>query len=87
VICSSAPDRARIVDEIAAAVRQIVPTVSPSDITGDKHLRQLGADSVDRVEIITTVLDRLGVSLPLAAFSDLTDLDAMADLLVRRVSR
>ncbi|HEY6797889.1 MAG TPA: phosphopantetheine-binding protein [Kineosporiaceae bacterium] len=84
---TSPPDRARIVEEIRDAVLRIVPTVSAADVRGDRHLRQLGADSVDRVEIILTVLDRLGTRVPLAAFSDLPDLDAMADLLAGRVVR
>jgi polyketide biosynthesis acyl carrier protein len=84
---STTADRTRILREIGAAIREIVPTVRPEDIRGDRHLRELGADSVDRVEIILAVLDRLGVTEPLASFGPLPDLDAMADLLLDRVTR
>jgi polyketide biosynthesis acyl carrier protein len=66
------------------SVREILPDVDPAGLSSDVHLRDLGADSVDRVEIIMTVLDRLGLDEPLASFTDLTDIDDMVDLLCRR---
>jgi polyketide biosynthesis acyl carrier protein len=78
---STAPSRADILAAVTASVTEILPTVPAEQVTGDKHLKDLGADSVDRVEIIMSVLDRLGISEPLSSFSDLPDLDAMVDLL------
>jgi len=66
------------------SVREIMPTVEPARLRPELHLRDLGADSVDRVEIIVTVLDWLGLAEPLASFTDLSDIDAMVDLLYRR---
>jgi polyketide biosynthesis acyl carrier protein len=66
------------------SVREILPDVDPAGLSSDLHLRDIGADSVDRVEIIVTVLDRLGLDEPLASFTDLTDIDDMVDLLYRR---
>jgi polyketide biosynthesis acyl carrier protein len=66
------------------SVREILPAIEPACLRPDVHLRDLGADSVDRVEIIVTALDRLGVDEPLASFTDLSDIDDMVDLLYRR---
>ncbi|MEO6084811.1 MAG: phosphopantetheine-binding protein [Umezawaea sp.] len=74
-------------EAINSAIGEILPTVEPGDITGDKHLRDLGADSVDRVEIILGVLDRLGLREPLASFSDLPDIAALAGFLKERTAR
>ncbi len=43
-------------ETVAALVRDVIGTILPgvpaSAMTEDRHLRELGADSVDRVEII-----------------------------------
>jgi polyketide biosynthesis acyl carrier protein len=61
-----------------AAVRELVhsvlPFVAPEDMHEHLSLRDLGADSVDRVEIISAVRSRFGVTAPLAAFADIPDL-------------
>jgi polyketide biosynthesis acyl carrier protein len=75
--------REEIAAAVSGAVREILPVVTPEEIRGDRHLKDLGADSLERVEIIMQVLDRLGLSIPLAEFADLPDIDAMVDLLER----
>lgn len=84
---STAADRAGIARQVTEAIVEIVPTVDPATVRGDQHLKDLGADSVDRVEIISVVLDRLGLTEPLASFSGLPDIDAMVDLLHDRSVR
>lgn len=76
--------RGELLAVVLESVREILPTVEPHRLRPEFHLRDLGADSVDRVEIIATVLDRLGLNEPLASFSDLSDIDDMVDLLYRR---
>jgi polyketide biosynthesis acyl carrier protein len=72
----------RVVREV---VREILPAVAPADITGDRHMKDLGADSVDRVEIIMTLKDRLGVAAPMSSFSEIPDIDALIAFLCRAV--
>jgi polyketide biosynthesis acyl carrier protein len=76
--------RSDLLAVVFESVREILPAVEPGQLRPDVHLRELGADSVDRVEIIVTVLDRLGLDEPLASFTDLSDIDDMVDLLYRR---
>jgi polyketide biosynthesis acyl carrier protein len=71
---------------VLESVREILPTVDPARLRPELHLRDLGADSIDRVEIIVTVLDRLGLDEPMASFTDLSDIGQMVDLLCRRTS-
>ena len=81
---TSSPTREEITAAVSGAVGQILPVVEPEEVRGDRHLKDLGADSLERVEIIMQVLDRLGVRIPLAEFASLPDIDAMVDLLERR---
>ena len=78
------PARGDLLAMVFESVSAIVPSVEPASLRPDVHLRDLGADSVDRVEIIMTVLDRLGLEEPLASFTDLADIDEMVDFLYRR---
>ena len=71
-------DTTRIVHDTIAA---ILPGVPREEIRGDRHLKDLGADSVDRVEILLSLVERLGVTEPLSRFSDVPDVDALIDLL------
>ncbi|MEU3838574.1 acyl carrier protein [Streptomyces sp. NPDC028635] len=71
-------ETARLVREV---VTEILPGVDPALIGGHRHLKDLGADSVDRVEIIAALMDRTGVDAPMSAFSDLPDIDSLIDFL------
>lgn len=65
-------------------LQTILPGVDPAELRGDRHLADLGADSVDRVEIILTLIDRLGLDEPMSSFGALPDLDALVDFLADR---
>ena len=67
--------------EVHAVIRSILPGLGPDDIDESLHLKDLGADSVDRVEIIMGVLDRLGLREPLSTFSDVPSIRALVLLL------
>lgn len=79
-------------EAVTALVRDVIGAILPgvpvSAMTEDRHLRELGADSVDRVEIILSILDRLDLDEPMSSFSSLPSLGALIDFLVtERISR
>ena len=78
----------RIRTLVEQVIREIMPDLHDREIPGDRHLKDLGADSVDRVEIIMTLIERLGVDGGMSGFADLADIDALvghlAVLAVRR---
>lgn len=75
-------------EAVQRAVREVIATVLPTvpagAIEGHKHLRDYGADSVDRVEIILMLLERLQVDEPMSSFSQLPDVDSLAAFLYER---
>jgi polyketide biosynthesis acyl carrier protein len=77
-------------DAVDLVVREVIavvlPSVRPEAIAGHKHLRDLGADSVDRVEIILMLLERLGLDEPMTTFSQVPDVDGLVTLLHQRCS-
>lgn len=83
-------DGAAVEGEIRAAVehviRQILPEFQGRDIPEDKHLRDLGADSIDRVEIILTLIDRLKLADSMSSFADIPNIGEMILYLEERAA-
>lgn len=79
--------RERIAAAVTAVVTEILPAVPATVIAGDRDLESLGADSVERVEIVLALRDRLGISEPLSSFNDVPDLDRLVDLLTLLTER
>lgn len=77
-------DRSHIAALVRDTITRVLPSIPESAIRGDRHLRDLGADSVDRVEIILTLLDRLQINEPMSSFSRLPDVDALVTFLCER---
>ncbi|MEM7157014.1 MAG: phosphopantetheine-binding protein [Myxococcota bacterium] len=77
-------------DVIAAlheAVALVLPHVGAEEIRMDRNLEQLGADSVDRIEILVGMTQRLGVQRPLSSFATVPDIGALIDMLVSEAGR
>ncbi len=68
---------------VEASITTIMPQVTPNDIRGDLHLSDMGADSIDRIEIISVILKKLELNIPLNDFSQLRNIDEMIDLLTK----
>lgn len=79
--------REAIAHLVVEVVTEILPTVPAASVAGHRHLKDLGADSVDRVEIIVSLLDRLALREPLSAFASLPNIDAVIDVLYERGKR
>lgn len=75
---SGAPATEAVVrDAVVEVVTEILPNLSAADIRPDRNLAELGADSVDRVEILAMLTHRLGRSDEVSAFADLPDIGAL----------
>jgi len=72
-------DEQAVRDVVHRAIAEILPDIPPEQIDESKHLADLGADSVDRVEIILRLTSALGVAEPLSAFGQLPNVGALID--------
>ncbi|KYF75177.1 phosphopantetheine-binding protein [Sorangium sp. So ce296] len=64
----------------------MIPAVTPDRILPSVSLKDLGADSVDRADISTSLKDELGVDIPLVELGKPGDLGGLVDLLYRAQS-
>ena len=67
-------------------VIEILDDVPPEAITIDKRLKDLGANSVDRVEVVTMTLEDLSIKIPLVEFGSIKDLQGLVNFLYEKAA-
>lgn len=61
-----------------------IPT---SEIAIEKNLSDLGANSVDRMEIVTMSMECLGLKIPLLSFAAVSNIEGLVDVLYANVQK
>ncbi|MEU9704936.1 phosphopantetheine-binding protein [Streptomyces sp. NPDC047981] len=72
-----------VLTAIRGSVLVVLPEVDPERVTEDVSLTDLGANSIDRVDVVTMTMDALGISLSVTDFADVSDIGSLARLLRR----
>jgi polyketide biosynthesis acyl carrier protein len=67
--------------------QSILVGVDASEITPEKSLVELGANSIDRVEVVTGAMEQLGVKVPRVEFSGAKNLQGLVDILHAHLQR
>jgi acyl carrier protein len=74
-------------DEIFVVVQKhlcaIVETIDPAQVARDKSMKDLGASSLDMVEVVSCSMRELKVRVPRAELSKLKDIGGLVDLLAQ----
>ncbi|MGD0832560.1 MAG: acyl carrier protein [Terracidiphilus sp.] len=77
--------QAEVIDLIAQHTREILPGLDDHLFVASDRLVDLGANSVDRVEILTLVQASLGMSVPRVALFGPRNIGELADLLLQKL--
>ncbi|AZC18471.1 MULTISPECIES: acyl carrier protein [Pseudomonas] len=77
--------REQIFELIVRHVRQVIPTLASHAFTRSDRLRDLGANSVDRAEIVMLVLESLSLSIPRVELFGPGNIGELADLIHTRL--
>jgi polyketide biosynthesis acyl carrier protein len=76
--------------EVFAVVRscilQVLPDVDASAIEPPVSMRDLGANSVDRMEVVTMAMEQLKVRIPVAEFADVKNIGQLVQLYCRALA-
>ena len=78
-------DRERVVAVVRARIRDVLGDVPGTAIDQAMSLKDLGANSIDRVEIAALAMQDLNLSFPLHELGDVATLDGLVDALAERL--
>ncbi len=70
-------------NQVHDVITTIMPSLPRAQIDDARHLKDIGADSVDRVEIIMLLRERMGLNAPMSLFGDVPDIAGLVTLLAR----
>ncbi|MBT2459207.1 acyl carrier protein [Streptomyces sp. ISL-86] len=71
----------RVFDLIVENTREVIPELEGHRFEPSDSLRDLGANSIDRAEIIIMALESLSVRIPLVELADAKNIGELADLI------
>jgi polyketide biosynthesis acyl carrier protein len=77
--------RQDLVELIATHARAVVPALAPRQLAGTDRLEDLGANSVDRAEILMLVLESLSLKVPRVELFGPRNIGELADLLSKKL--
>ncbi|MCQ1578375.1 acyl carrier protein [Streptomyces parvus] len=70
-----------VFDLIVEHTREVLPELEGHRFAPSDSLRDLGANSIDRAEIIMMTLESLSLQVPLVELADAKNISELADLL------
>lgn len=75
-------------DEIFQIVKKnivmVLPYLAGKEISIEKSLKDLGANSIDRAEVVTLSIEDLGIKIPMVEFGKVSNIRGMVDLLYEK---
>jgi len=64
---------------------EVLPEISADLVLIDGTLTDLGANSIDRADIVTMSMEALGITVPIREFQSVRDIQSLVDLLRRHL--
>ncbi|MBL8413912.1 MAG: acyl carrier protein [Propionivibrio sp.] len=72
--------------EVLAIVRRLAPEIDPTRIVPDKPLRtQIDLDSMDWLNVLASIHEKLGVNIPETDYGKLVTLDGVVAYLAEKI--
>lgn len=69
---------------VKKVILEILPFLSASDVSVDRSLKDLGANSIDRMEVVTQSMEELGLKIPMVEFGKVQNIKGLVGLLHAR---
>ncbi|NJM17085.1 MAG: acyl carrier protein [Bacteroidales bacterium] len=60
---------------------EVLPDVKPEMVSIEKNLKELGANSIDRMEVVTMSMEELGLKIPLMSFAQVSNIEGLVNVL------
>lgn len=79
------PQLTAVLDVIRRNVLELLPDLDPADVAPQHSLAGLGANSIDRADIVAMSMEDLGISIGVTEFAGVNDIGTLAALLRRHL--
>ena len=76
-------DQEGVFATVRSCTLDVLPELDPAAVRLDGTLTDLGANSIDRADIVTQAMERLGVSVPVSEFQQVHGIRSLVGLLQR----
>jgi len=63
------------------AIADVLPDVDTEAVSIEQNLKSLGANSIDRTEIVMSSMEKLGIKMPLVSFGGVENIEDMVDVM------
>jgi len=74
-------EKEKIYSIVKDVILEVLPDLQPEKITIEKSLRELGANSIDRMEVVTLSMEALEMKLPLMSFAAVNNIEGLVEVL------
>lgn len=75
----------KIFDIIKTNISKVLYDLSIENVIPEDSLKNMGANSIDRMEIITMTMEELGVKVPLVDFGEIKNIQGLIDFFMDKV--
>jgi len=66
---------------VKGAIADVLPDVDTEAVSIEQNLKSLGANSIDRTEIVMSSMEKLGIKMPLVSFGGVENIEDMVDVM------
>lgn len=71
---------------VKKVILEILPDLNADDISISKSLKDLGANSIDRMEVTTMAMEELGMVIPLLSFANVSNIEGLVTVLADNIN-
>jgi len=75
-------EKINVFSVVKNAITEVLPDVDSESVDIEQNLKSLGANSIDRTEIVMLSMEKLDIKLPLVSFGGVENIKEMVDVLV-----
>lgn len=71
-----------VFEVVKNVIIEVLPDLDSDQVQIEKSLRELGANSIDRMEVVTMSMEELDLKIPLMSFAQVSNIQGLVDVLL-----
>jgi polyketide biosynthesis acyl carrier protein len=76
--------RAEVFNIVKTNILEVLPDLDPAEIREDRSMRDMGANSIDRADVIVQTMEQLGIKFRISELAEVKNIGGLVDFLVQR---